>query len=83
MFVVLDGSLNGFCAETEGCLHFHDKLVVDCASHSVVVVVLILRLVQAVPRMLLESIDIYTFGRISDENLCKDVLCIVREEFRK
>ena len=33
--------------------------------------------------MLLESIDIYTFGRICDENLCKDVLCVVREEFRK
>ena len=73
VLVVLDSTLHALRAETQRGLHFHDEFLIDGAWHLVVMVILILRVVEPVPRMLLQLVDRDTFIRIRHKYLREDV----------
>ena len=68
MFVVLDGPLNRFNTETERGLHLHYEFVIDGPCHSVVFIILILGLVEAIPGMLFEALDADAFVWVGHED---------------
>ena len=53
MFVILNGPLDGLDAEPKRGLHLHYEFVIDRSSHSVIFIILILGLVEAIPGVLL------------------------------
>ena len=64
MFVILDGPLDRFNAETERGLHLHYEFVIDGPGHSVVFIILILGLVEAIPGMLFQALNADTLIRV-------------------
>ena len=69
VLVVFNSSLNRLCAEAERGFKLHDKFLIDCAWHSVEVVVLGLGLVQTVPWVFFEALNIDSLGWIGHKDL--------------
>ena len=68
VFVIFNGSLNRLSAETQRGFHFEQEFLIHDSSHLVMIVVLIFWLIKAVPWVLLETVNIDTFSRISHED---------------
>ena len=68
VFIVFNSPLDGLDAEAKGRLHLHNEFVVDGSRHRVVFVVLILGLVEAIPRVLFQAFDAYTLSRVRHED---------------
>ena len=81
MFVVLDCSLHRILTETQRCFQFEDKLRVALSLLVVVVEILSFRLVEFVPGVFSESVNVYSLLRVGYEDLLQDVLRIRRQEF--
>ena len=68
MLVVLNRPFNRLDAKTKRGFHLRNEFLIDTARHRVVVEVVVLWLVQTVPRVLLEALNVDSFVRISHKN---------------
>lgn len=69
VLVVFNCALNAVDAEAQRGFHFHHQFVIHRPSLSMVPIVLVLRLVELIPGVLLESVNIDAFVWICHENL--------------
>ena len=68
VLVVFNRLCNRLDAEAERSFKLEYELIIDSPPHVVIVVCLIFRLVQLVPWVVFEALDVYTLLRVCLEN---------------
>ena len=69
MLVVFNCALNAVDAETQRGFHLHHEFVIHRPSHRMVPIVLVLGLVELIPGVLLEPVNVDAFVWIRHKNL--------------